>query len=91
MMWLIVTVIRPSSEVDDDFVAKIVIVTPRPKKQEGFDRTGQPFARKTFDGELSTSFLFYFPPDSPNTCCLLLDDAARMINDGLVQYEKEMK
>jgi len=54
MMWLIVTVIRPSSEVDDDFVAKIVIVTPRPKKQEGFDRTGQPFVRKTFDG----SFLF---------------------------------
>lgn len=59
---------EPSSEVDDDFVAKILIVTQRPKKQEGFDRTGQPYDRRTFDGELS-----------------------QIINDGLFEYEKELK
>lgn len=44
---------EPTSDVDDDLVAKIVIVTPRAKKHESYDRTGMPFDRKNVGDELS--------------------------------------
>ncbi|KCV70036.1 hypothetical protein H696_03502 [Fonticula alba] len=47
----------PPSDIDDEFVSKLVLVTQRSgasaRRNEGFDRTGVPYSRKAFNDDLA--------------------------------------
>mgnify|MGYP001135586043 CR=1 FL=1 len=59
---------EPSSDIEDEFLAKLVIVTQRSRRSEENDKTGVAFHRKAMNDELSD-----------------------VINDGLLQYEKQQR